>query len=99
MKRFITSLLLVLSFLLPSAALAETTKSVEENVEIAISVNINTADVDELSALLIGIGEQKAKAIVEFREQNGEFMTADDLSKVKGIGAATVEKNRDRIEL
>jgi competence protein ComEA len=36
---------------------------------------------------------------VEYRDQHGSFKSADDLTQVKGIGEATVEKNRSRITL
>lgn len=59
-------------------------------------ININTASVVELMTL-DGIGEVKAKAIVEYRETNGYFKSVDDIMLVKGIGEKTLEKNRDRI--
>jgi len=65
----------------------------------AFSVNINTASVSELAAGLKGIGENKAAAIVAYREANGGFKSLKDLTKVKGVGAATVDKNREGIEL
>ncbi len=63
-----------------------------------LSVNINTASVSEL-ARLKGIGESKAKAIVEFRKANGEFKAITELEQVKGIGAKLVEKNKSVIVL
>lgn len=63
----------------------------------AEKVNINTADVATLDRVLVGIGPSKAEAIVLYRKQNGAFRTADQLVGVKGIGLATIEKNRDRI--
>lgn len=60
------------------------------------TVNINTADAATLASLN-GIGESKAQAIVEYREANGPFASTTDLSRVKGIGAQTVEKNADRL--
>lgn len=62
-------------------------------------VNINTADAGTLSEALTGVGPAKAQAIVEYRQANGPFQSADQLAAVKGIGLATVEKNRDRIEV
>ncbi len=59
-------------------------------------ININTASVSELMTL-DGIGEAKAKAIVEYREANGYFKSVNDLTLVSGIGEKTLEKNRDRI--
>ena len=61
-------------------------------------ININTAGVDELASLE-DVGKIKAKAIVEYREKHGAFRSADDLTRVEGIGAGTVNKNRDRITL
>ncbi len=62
-------------------------------------VNINTADAATLAAGLHGVGLAKAQAIVEHRQANGPFKSADQLAAVKGIGLATVEKNRDRIQV
>jgi competence protein ComEA len=76
---------LLLSVLLMGAAFA------------AEKVNINTADAASLDRVLIGVGPSKAEAIVLYRKQNGAFKSADQLTGVKGIGLATIEKNRDRI--
>lgn len=66
---------------------------------IEITININDANAEELDKLLIGIGPGKAANIIAYRKTNGDFKTAEDLQKVKGIGASTVEKNRQRIKL
>ena len=60
-------------------------------------VDINTADADTLAAELVGVGPDKAAAIVAYREENGPFKSAEDLQAVKGIGNKTLEKNRDNI--
>jgi len=60
-------------------------------------VNINTATAEEIAAALKGVGPAKAEAIVAYREANGPFVSVDQLTEVKGIGAATVEKNRSQI--
>lgn len=54
-------------------------------------VNVNTADLITLQTLN-GIGEVKAKAIIEYRNQHGKFKHIDDLLNVPGIGEATLEK-------
>lgn len=62
-------------------------------------VNINTADAATLAQSLDGVGMTKAQAIVAWREANGAFESADQLTEVKGIGAALVDRNRDAIQL
>ena len=62
-------------------------------------VDINTADAETLSAELDGVGLEKAKAIVEYRQKYGPFKSPDDLSLVKGIGERTVEANRENIKV
>jgi len=57
------------------------------------SVNVNTATMDELTALP-GIGEKRAEAILEMRKQKGGFKSVDELTEVKGIGPANLEKLR-----
>jgi len=63
----------------------------------AQSVNINTADAETLAEALNGIGQSKAEAIIAYRDANGPFADADALVNVKGIGLATVNKNRELI--
>jgi competence protein ComEA len=64
---------------------------------LAGPVDVNTADAATLSAELQGVGLSKAEAIVEYREANGPFKSADDLILVKGIGERTIEINRENI--
>ena len=59
-------------------------------------VNLNTADEAALKSLK-GIGEKKAKTIIEYREKNGPFKTVDDLTKVKGIGDKQLGKLKDQV--
>jgi competence protein ComEA len=62
-------------------------------------VDINKADAKTIAKELDGIGLSRAQAIVEYREKNGGFKSVDDLRKVKGIGAKTLEQNRSNIRL
>lgn len=60
-------------------------------------ININVDPIEELRKLP-GIGEVKAKDIVNFREKNGKFKNIDDIILVKGIGQATFEKIKELIK-
>ncbi len=62
-------------------------------------IDINTANAEELAAAMTGVGIKKAKAIVAYRDENGPFASIDDLVQVRGIGAATVDSNRDRVSV
>lgn len=61
----------------------------------AATVNINQADIATLAENLKGIGIKKAKAIVDYRQENGDFNSIEDITNVKGIGLKTLEKNRE----
>ena len=67
--------------------------------DLAEAVNINTANAEQIAVAMKGVGENKARAIVEYRSSNGEFKSIQDLENVSGIGSKTVERNKDRITL
>ena len=73
-------------------------ESAKIQVRDQATVNINRASEGELVSLN-GIGSSKAQAIILYREMFGDFKTVDELAKVKGIGAKTVEKNRGRLRV
>ena len=64
-----------------------------------VTVNVNQADAAAIANVLVGVGISRAQAIVDYREQYGPFYTAEELTAVKGIGQATVERNLSRITL
>lgn len=61
-------------------------------------ININTANKEQLMKIS-GVGKTKAEAIISYREKNGDFKKKVDITKVKGIGKATFEKIKDKIEV
>lgn len=58
-------------------------------------ININTASLEELTTLN-GIGESKAKAIIEYRNKT-KFQTIEDIKNISGIGDKAFEKIKDYI--
>jgi competence protein ComEA len=60
-------------------------------------LDINTATAEQIAQVMTGVGVAKAETIVKDRDANGKFKSIDDLNRVKGIGAATIDKNRDKI--
>ncbi|WP_260999015.1 ComEA family DNA-binding protein [Thalassolituus hydrocarboniclasticus] len=92
-KHALLSFCLILGTL--SVQAAETSKPAENTVK---AVNINTATAEQLSQL-DGIGKTKAEAIILYREQHGQFKSLDDITQVKGIGKAILDKNRSMLAL
>jgi competence protein ComEA len=62
------------------------------------TVNINTAQQSEL-ARTEGLDKYKAKAIIEYRAQNGPFTRIEELENVNGFDRDAVEKARPQLAL
>lgn len=65
----------------------------------ATPVNINKADAATIAKALDGVGMAKAQAIVKYRKAHGPFKNVAELTKVKGIGPATLAHNHGDILL
>ncbi len=63
---------------------------------IKLRIDLNRAEWYEL-IVLPGIGEKKARAIVEYREKTGAFKTIEHLCEVNGIGVKTVKRFEDLV--
>jgi len=61
------------------------------------TIDINQATIKELT-MLPGIGERKAKAIFNFREEHGPFDNLDALLAVKGVGKGIVSKLEGKVK-
>lgn len=100
LSRMFASAMLVLSTVSATQqGFAQAPAAEQKSAPPGEQVNINEADVETLADVLQGVGQSRARAIVEYREQNGPFDSLEELSEVKGVGEATVELNRERIIL
>lgn len=59
-------------------------------------ININLADIDKLMTLP-GIGESKAKAIINYRNENGKYNRIEDIMNISGIKDSAFNKIKDYI--
>jgi len=89
--------LLLLSTLMPAIGADKSdmhsndkNKALQSEIQVE-KTNINQATNKELAAIK-GIGTKKAQAIIDYREENGDFMDLNQLMKVKGIGQGTLKK-------
>lgn len=82
------------SFSAETAAITESGRP----LPVTAKVNINTASAAELETLE-GIGPVLAQRIIDYREAEGGFKAIEDITKVRGIGAAVFEDVREHISV
>lgn len=97
MIRLAISKLAIVAVLLAFSPLGFAVEAQPASTQQIQMLDINSADAAAIAAALDGVGLTKAQEIVAYREMFGSFHSVDELAEVKGIGAATVEKNRQRI--
>lgn len=61
------------------------------NANVTGKININTANLQQLS-MLPGIGDTIAQRIIDYRDLNGNYQTIDELMFVDGIGEKRLEE-------
>jgi len=69
------------------------------SLAFAVPVNINKADAELIADSLSGIGMKTAEKIIQYRDENGQFKSVDDLLSINGIGEKKLSKIRADIKL
>jgi competence protein ComEA len=93
------ALLLFSLLLAPLLAIPPLEAQEADSVQAVAGININRADAETLAAGLDGIGLARAQEIIRYREAYGPFTSIEELVEVKGIGPATLDRNRAVITL
>ena len=59
-------------------------------------INLNTATEEELMTLT-GIGQSKAKSIIQYREEKGRFQSIEEIMEIEGIKSGVFNKIKEQI--
>ncbi|WP_461811674.1 helix-hairpin-helix domain-containing protein [Faecalimonas sp.] len=59
-------------------------------------INLNTATEEELMSLP-GIGQSKAKSIIQYREKKGRFQSVEEIMQIEGIKSGVFNKIKEQI--
>ncbi len=62
------------------------------------AVNVNTATQEQLAAVP-GLNADLAKAIIQYREEMGDFMSIDELADVPGMSKDILNKAKDALQV
>lgn len=93
MKSFLAALIIAL------APFTLTAQEADVATAEVLRIDINSADAETIAEVLIGVGMVRAKEIVAYRIMYGNFQSVEELTAVKGVGSATVDKNRHLIQI
>ncbi|GHE90561.1 ComEA family DNA-binding protein [Thalassotalea profundi] len=61
-------------------------------------IDLNNADLTQLKTLK-GIGDKRAQAIIDYRNQHGKFTSLEQLLEVKGVGNAFLQANQGLLKI
>ncbi|OFZ18033.1 MAG: hypothetical protein A2X94_04605 [Bdellovibrionales bacterium GWB1_55_8] len=77
------------------------TEKMEEEIP-TVTVGSQKADINRMDSedfVALGLREDAAKKVTDYREQNGEFASVDDLSKVPGIDSNWLQQNKNKLSV
>jgi len=83
MKKNVSKISLMIGIVFLSVAMCAPMVAAEEKL-VGKTVNINTATVEDLAQIPL-ISEELAEAIVEYREEAGDFQVIEELLQVDGF--------------
>ena len=67
------------------------TKAQKSSIEVNYPLNINTATLEELMTI-DGLGEKRASAIIEYRNNIGKYTSVDQILQIEGFGEETYKQ-------
>ena len=91
----ITKLTLSAGLLLTVCLFASVGMAEEEETLVGKTVNINTAEVEEFVENVPLVTQELAEAIVEYREETGDFQVIEELLQVEGFDRALLRRIKD----
>ena len=89
---------ILLSFFVISIPLhAVSPQITQEQDVINHKIDLNKAQLAELTRSFKGIGKKRAEAIIAYRESHHGFKSIEELAEVKGLGQGFMDKNREKL--
>ena len=61
-------------------------------------IDLNKADVSQLTGSFKGIGKKRAEAIIAYRDGHNGFKSLEELAEVKGFGQRFLDTNREKLK-
>ncbi|MFA6302884.1 MAG: helix-hairpin-helix domain-containing protein [Legionella sp.] len=91
--------LLVSLFVISLPIHAESSPKTESKaVTVIHKINLNKADLSQLTGSFKGIGKKRAEAIIAYRESHNGIKSIEEFAEIKGFGQHFVDANLDKLK-